>query len=792
MHHARRGLVALATTSLLATALVGLTAGPAGAATTTINVNGGIAGRTFDGVGAISGGGGNSRLLVDYPEPQRSQILDYLFKPGYGAAVQLLKLEIGGDANSTDGSEPSHEHVRGDINCNAGYEFWLGEQALARNPGIRIVALPWAAPGWIGGGNFWSQDMIDYDIAWLNCAKGHGITVSYLGGWNERGHDSGWYKNLRTGLNNAGFGAVQIVGDDSGWGMADEFAADPALRNAVGVLGNHYVCGYLSQADSCSTTTNARSSGKPLWASEFGSQDDMSGVVPFIRTLNRGYLDAEISGYMNWPLIAAITPNLPYATVGLMDAGSPWSGAYRVGRNLWASAHYTQFTQPGWKYLNSSASGYLGGNRANGSYVSLKSTNNTDYSTVYETSGTTAAQTVNVTVSGGLSTGTVHVWSTDMGSVNPADWFVRQADITPSGGAYSLTLQPGRIYTLSTTSGQGKGTAASPTAHGLALPYSDTFDGYAVRTLPKYTEDMQGSFETRACAAGRSGTCLQQVAPQRPINWQDDSDAYTLIGDPGWTNYTVSLDVNMQQAGTVTLLGRANIQNRPQNRQAAYQLRVSNTGAWSIVRHTNTNTDTTLASGTRAALGLNTWHNLRLGFSGGQITAAVDGTTVGTAGDFTYGSGQAGVGVVGYQTDQFDNLSVTANSGPTLSVLRGVGSGRCADVPALSQTNGTQLALWDCNGGANQTFTSNASKRLQVYGTKCLDVNGASTADGAAVQIWDCNSGTNQQWNVNPDGTVVGVGSGKCLDATGAGTANGTLLEIWTCNGGDNQKWARS
>ena len=55
----------------------------------------------FDGVGAISGGGGNSRLLVDYPEPQRGQILDYLFKPGYGAAMQILKVEIGGDTNST-------------------------------------------------------------------------------------------------------------------------------------------------------------------------------------------------------------------------------------------------------------------------------------------------------------------------------------------------------------------------------------------------------------------------------------------------------------------------------------------------------------------------------------------------------------------------------------------------------------------------------------------------------------------------------------------------------------------
>ena len=81
---------------------------------TDVAVDGAGTGRTFDGVGAISGGGGNSRLLIDYPEPQRSQILDYLFKPGYGAALQILKVEIGGDTNSTDGAEPSHMHTRGD------------------------------------------------------------------------------------------------------------------------------------------------------------------------------------------------------------------------------------------------------------------------------------------------------------------------------------------------------------------------------------------------------------------------------------------------------------------------------------------------------------------------------------------------------------------------------------------------------------------------------------------------------------------------------------------------------
>jgi len=153
-------------------------------------------GRVFDGIGAISGGGGNSRLLIDYPAKQRSQILDYLFKPGYGASLQILKLEIGGDANSTDGSEPSVEHERGVINCNAGYEFWLAEQAKLRNPAIKLYGLAWAAPGWIGHGNFWSPEMIQYLMTWMGCARSHGLTIDYLGGWNEKGFNENWYENI--------------------------------------------------------------------------------------------------------------------------------------------------------------------------------------------------------------------------------------------------------------------------------------------------------------------------------------------------------------------------------------------------------------------------------------------------------------------------------------------------------------------------------------------------------------------------------------------------------------------
>src|ERR1700679_3078859 len=74
----------------LALCLAALTPITAQTTSPPISIDASSPGRTFQGIGAISGGGGNSRLLIDYPEPQRSQILDYLFKPNYGASLQIL------------------------------------------------------------------------------------------------------------------------------------------------------------------------------------------------------------------------------------------------------------------------------------------------------------------------------------------------------------------------------------------------------------------------------------------------------------------------------------------------------------------------------------------------------------------------------------------------------------------------------------------------------------------------------------------------------------------------------
>jgi hypothetical protein len=117
-------------------------------------------------------------------------------------------------------------------------------------------------------------------------------------------------------------------------------------------------------------------------------------------------------------------------------------------------------------------------------------------------------------------------------------------------------------------------------------------------------------------------------------------------------------------------------------------------------------------------------------------------------------------------------------------------SGRCIDVPGGTTTNGTQVQLWDCSGGANQRWTYTAGKQLTGNGNKCLDASGAGTTNGTMVIIWDCHGGLNQQWNVNANGTITNVQSGLCVDANGAATANGTKIILWSCSGGANQQWS--
>ncbi|MFE2065310.1 glycoside hydrolase family 27 protein [Streptomyces sp. NPDC059467] len=157
-------------------------------------------------------------------------------------------------------------------------------------------------------------------------------------------------------------------------------------------------------------------------------------------------------------------------------------------------------------------------------------------------------------------------------------------------------------------------------------------------------------------------------------------------------------------------------------------------------------------------------------------------------------SGTISASVPAHGTVMYRVAGGTSGGGGTsvTGALHAVGAGKCLDVPNSTTTAGTQVEIWSCNGGANQTWTHTTTDQLTVYpgsGQLCLDAYDNQTAPGTKVEIWPCNGQRNQQWTLNSDGTITGAQSGLCLDVTGGATADGTLAQLWTCNGGSSQRW---
>ena len=263
-------------------------------------------------------------------------------------------------------------------------------------------------------------------------------------------------------------------------------------------------------------------------------------------------------------------------------------------------AQTAQFVQIGWQYVDM-ACGYFGGNRYNGSYVTLKSQNNKDYSVIVEMVDATTPQSATINITGGISTDTVHVWATNLNSSNSSDYFVKESDIIPDGGTYSITFQPGYVYTISHTTGQVKGMATPPPPATLGLPYTENFEEDSLGVIPKYFDSIQGAFEVDSCRGGRVGNCLRQEINLSPIEWGGGSPTPPLavVGDPSWSDYKVMVDVLMEQTGYVELIGRLGAQSQSSPGAAqGYHLRGSGDGNWSIFREDISGNDTQLGYGT--------------------------------------------------------------------------------------------------------------------------------------------------------------------------------------------------
>ena len=609
-------------------------------------------GRVFEGVGAVSAGA-STRLLPDYPEPQRSQILDFLFKPKFGAGFQHLKVEIGGGENSTCGSEPSHAITRGELADPKprGYEFQLMAEARERNPDIILECLPWSYPRWVGSP--FSQDAADWFTAFLETArKHHGLELDWIAAaQNEMGTDPGWIRDrLRPTLDARGFSHVKLQApddDEAFWRFFDTLEKDPELDRLIGAVGYHYLDGRkpwnIDQQGGRDATAKAKASGKPLWASEEWSQSGRewgnTGALYLARLINKLYTRDRTTKYLVWCPVDSIYESIIWSDTGVMRADAPWCGNYEVWPAVWAVAHTTQFAPPGWVYMDD-ACGQLDAGTWRGSHVALRDPQSGDWSVVVVSGD---RRTIRLNAAPGLKRGTVHVWKS-----SAAESFVRLEPLTIADEPVDFILEADSIHTFTTTTGQQKGCHGEPPPwKAFPLPFADDFETYRVHQTPRYFADQKGTFEIAEHPGG--GFCLAQVMPEEGILWMGNRllKPHTLFGDAAWSDFTISAEVYLT-GGDVEIGGRYGHRD-----QLGYRWILARDGRWQLNWR-----ERVLASGTLEGFDPGAWHELRLTMRGRRISGFIDGRGLASIDDTSGGKGMAFLGST-YDRNLFDKVRVT-------------------------------------------------------------------------------------------------------------------------------------
>ena len=355
-------------------------------------------------------------------------------------------------------------------------------------------------------------------------------------------------------------------------------------------------------------------------------------------------------------------------------------------RRCGATRTTDSFSQVGWQYLNGGCGELIGG----GSFVTLKSPSN-DYSIIIETKDAKAPQQIRFQIGGGLSAHPLCVWRS-----NAAAQFVQQANIKPANGTFTLTLEPGAIYSLSTTTGQRKGSFGDvPAPKPFPFPYYETFDEYSspksYGELPRYTADIADAFEI-ADRPDKKGKCLRQVVPVPTISWAPDWLPYTILGDDQWQNYEVSADVYLNPGDSAGVMGRINdVGTGYGSIPKGYYMTLGDDGQCRLVVIRGKTAKMTPVgdaeqqallkagkddgAGGERVLGTivlpsfpRQWHKLTLRFDGSTITGRVDGKLVLTATDTLYTQGMAGLMAGGDKTKlsmpYFDNVLIKGPNAP--------------------------------------------------------------------------------------------------------------------------------
>jgi len=139
---------------------------------------------------------------------------------------------------------------------------------------------------------------------------------------------------------------------------------DTVLRQSVDIISAHTMSWIATPPDIIKLGEDL---GKPIWNSEeHVYKDGFDCEISMVESFNKNFIESGVTMIVNWYLVASTYGIEPFPEQpAIMVAREPWGGNYFTRPVLWGYAHYGQFCQPGWKYLNGACGKFQDG----GTYV---------------------------------------------------------------------------------------------------------------------------------------------------------------------------------------------------------------------------------------------------------------------------------------------------------------------------------------------------------------------------------------------------------------------------------------
>jgi galactosylceramidase len=431
-------------------------------------------------------------------------------------------------------------------------------EAKKRNPSILLYGLPWVWPGWVAPGVGTPFEnvtaAVEYVVAWVaGAASTYNLTIDSLGIWNERPYNATYVKALRAALDVAGFQHTAIVCDDGGYECVADMLNDPELDAAVSIIGGHGP-----------PPADAYTLGKPLWFTEdYHALVRYGDASSWAYQINQRYLQTNCTSVLAWNALDAFYSGMYYDNSGLMVSRWPWSGHYEVLAPIWATAHTTQFSRAGWRYLPNNTGGGLPA--LGGSYVTLVDgasaagpTAAPTWSIIIEKLcgyfySVCTAEEATFCVDGGLlpATGSnlsLYQWTSVFrgGDGTNDSYLIRSPTpilLSTAAPCFPVIIDTNSMVTVTTTLWGGRGQhPPPPPAMSFPLQYEDDFSSCVPPAEAPLFADITGAYECAASTAVASGVVMRQRTPAPPISWDRDTRPHGVIGDITWADVNVTVD----------------------------------------------------------------------------------------------------------------------------------------------------------------------------------------------------------------------------------------------------------